>query len=615
MGELTEGGLVCHSCWSTERDWDLASRSRKCDGQQPCHRCQLWNIECIFEDRDKESKSQLRQIRDNLLQQAKDVQTVIEVLRSEEYAHQAIQSLWRQEDLSKIATDFENGSWDTGASTPSSKQKGHVSKLLARNHSSASDLDPVDSPRETRPWIPTLDKLSNPDQGKRSGVTRKEGPERAAEIALEMAQSQWDLTVVETGDLQKLLYTFFDAQCFPLFTIDRQLFTDDFMANRNEHCSPALLRAILALACRIEGGYDALESHYVNLGDRMFHESRALLAAGGPSRFSLPNAQAFGLLAIHELARYNQQDTLDLMEEGVIARIACSSINPPNTDGTRRERSALRGPRVEISSLLDISGALDELDDLDIFEETFAQVIDAVYTFSRNSRTKDQKDDRKTLMQTYTTCLEWYSKITGALDFGTLDRSVIIFTHLVYHFCLLNLFRPYCDSTLAETNIDLQEIRNESASAIVALCKTLHDLIPQKRWHCFLALFVYAAGHTMVPTRAMPELTAGDSFESRSTQKSTFSTVPSILFTPSAKSGTLSTGMTTPVAVTDDLTVPSATSDLDAPDGKAPPYALKTFDIGEALSCLGKMKKIFPVARITECWLIEIRGTDGTQEA
>ncbi|KAI6777707.1 Fungal trans [Emericellopsis cladophorae] len=325
-----------------------------------------------------------------------------------------------------------------------------------------------------------------------------------------MAQSQWDLTVVEPDDLQKLMYTFFDAQCFPLFTIDRRLFTDDFLANRNEHCSPALLRAILSLACRIEGGYDAQESHYVNLGDRMFHESRALLSAEGPSRFSLPNAQAFGLLAIHQLARYNQQDTLDLMEEGiyvlgVIARMACSSVNPPNTNGTRPKRGALRGPRVEICGLLDISGALNERDELDIFEETFTQVIDAVYTFSRAPSTKDHKDDRDALMQTYRTCLEWYSKITGALDFGNLDRSVIIFTHLAYHFCLLNLFRPYCDSTPAGKNIDFHEIRNESASVIVALCKTLQDLIPQKRWHCFLALFVYAAGHTMIPQKHAKE--------------------------------------------------------------------------------------------------------------
>lgn len=107
---------------------------------------------------------------------------------------------------------------------------------------------------------------------------------------------------------------FFTWHAAPFPAIRRAQFISDFLSQRTKYCSPALVRIISCLGCRALGGYDTSHSTYANLGNRLFEESRMLLA-GPPTR--IPDVHACGLLALHQLGIGQYADALKLAEEGV----------------------------------------------------------------------------------------------------------------------------------------------------------------------------------------------------------------------------------------------------------------------------------------------------------
>ena len=107
---------------------------------------------------------------------------------------------------------------------------------------------------------------------------------------------------------------FFTWHAAPFPAIRRAQFISDFLSQRTKHCSPALIRIISCLGCRALGGYDTSHSTYASLGNRLFEESRMLLA-GPPTR--VPDVHACGLLALHQLGIGQHADALKLAEEGV----------------------------------------------------------------------------------------------------------------------------------------------------------------------------------------------------------------------------------------------------------------------------------------------------------
>lgn len=117
--------------------------------------------------------------------------------------------------------------------------------------------------------------------------------------------------------VEELLDVFFDWQYIPLFCVDREDLERDFSEGKHEHCSPALIRAILSLACRSLGGYDADYSFHVNLGGRLHDEAIELLEDSKSASHGLPDALALGFLAIHQLGSRDNKDALRLAEQCV----------------------------------------------------------------------------------------------------------------------------------------------------------------------------------------------------------------------------------------------------------------------------------------------------------
>ena len=104
----------------------------------------------------------------------------------------------------------------------------------------------------------------------------------------------------------------------------------DFVEGKGKSCFPSLLKSILCLTCRSLDGYDTESSFYVNLGGRLFHESKSLLYDTTDLKGEeLPDAQACGLLAIHQLGSHDKSDALFLIEKcvGMLVTLAWKTPN------------------------------------------------------------------------------------------------------------------------------------------------------------------------------------------------------------------------------------------------------------------------------------------------
>lgn len=109
---------------------------------------------------------------------------------------------------------------------------------------------------------------------------------------------------------------FFTWKDLPFPFIRKSLFVSDYLTGRSNHCSPALIRSISCLGCRVLGGRDTTQSTYTTLSNRLFNEACFLLAQGSGPAPSLPDVQAFGLLALQQLGVRRYADAIQLADEG-----------------------------------------------------------------------------------------------------------------------------------------------------------------------------------------------------------------------------------------------------------------------------------------------------------
>ena len=143
-------------------------------------------------------------------------------------------------------------------------------------------------------------------------------------------QELWGLIGLKSYEVQELLNVFFDWQYVPLFAVNRNSMEQAFFEGKGDSCYPALLRSVLCLACRSLDGYDTESSFYVNLGGRLFQEAKSLLCDISDSKGGyLSDAQACGLLAIHQLGSHEFSDALFLIEKcvGMLINLARKTSN------------------------------------------------------------------------------------------------------------------------------------------------------------------------------------------------------------------------------------------------------------------------------------------------
>lgn len=126
-----------------------------------------------------------------------------------------------------------------------------------------------------------------------------------------------DLVVLPYQLVKQSIDIFFNRQFLPFSAINRDLFVHDFHAGKRSYCSPALLRSICCLSCRILGGYDSSISQHAALGSRLFDETARLLSLADESKYTIPDAQALGLLSLHQLGLGEYAEARDFADESV----------------------------------------------------------------------------------------------------------------------------------------------------------------------------------------------------------------------------------------------------------------------------------------------------------
>jgi len=98
------------------------------------------------------------------------------------------------------------------------------------------------------------------------------------------------------------------------------------------------------------------------------------------------------------------------------------------------------------------------------------------------------------LLNVYHGCLSYYSDMIAELKSVQECRTSMVFTHLVYHFSLLSLMRPFCHFAKTNAPVDFRAVCLESAQAILLLSTSYQDLVSNRQLPVFVPMFVYAAG-------------------------------------------------------------------------------------------------------------------------
>ena len=125
-------------------------------------------------------------------------------------------------------------------------------------------------------------------------------------------EARWKVMPFEAT--HELLEIFFRGHYTPFPTIVKDLFWDDFMAGKRDYCSIALIASMCCLACRIKDGYDIGPS--VSLRNQLWHEASSLIRTVN-SDDSIPNAQALGLMSLHQFGAGQYESAQALADESV----------------------------------------------------------------------------------------------------------------------------------------------------------------------------------------------------------------------------------------------------------------------------------------------------------
>lgn len=295
--------------------------------------------DCFFEERHRDSKDDLRRTVQELQSRQRNVDLVFKALETPEHAEMTLQALWRRDSLDQIASrltaslpqeDSAQGKL-AGSSTDESRnvspnmpqQKDFDQDVLdAQNARRAQVREPAESSRrdeKMKASPSTADLTPESDARSTQGAARGGNTHHDHDAAaLEMALRTWGVSGLTAQQLRRLLSVFFEGgQYMAFLSVDRDAFMRDFLGGGDECCSPALVRAVLCQACRAVAGYDAAYSFLVNLGDRLFDESKSTLGRMASTRFAVPDAQALGLLALHELGAGRETEAVELAEKAV----------------------------------------------------------------------------------------------------------------------------------------------------------------------------------------------------------------------------------------------------------------------------------------------------------
>ncbi|KAK4180706.1 putative conidial development protein fluffy [Triangularia setosa] len=333
----------------------------------------------------------------------------------------------------------------------------------------------------------------------------------------------WTTVTSDTHLIQRLLSMFFSGLFPCLSLISYSHFIHDFREGITRYCSEALVNAILGTACRLSNATSQPISR-ISFGDAFVGEAKRLLAAEN-SHINLPSIQALGILALGEISQGNDEESETLIQESVRASVylvlgTCDPYGKDNEDFRVVRALAYCGVFSLMRFLRLLTGDLEpkagplfirlhpgppaSVDEdtpqtrvergIALQTQFFAElrfcppssrfvfeVTETAHTFlSYNySRAMTASD----LEGAYDRCVCSYRQFVESCPPVSNPTPDILLAQIWYHFCMLNLMRPFVSSSTSLVDglppklpdaATPSSICHRASEAIISLTGTYH---------------------------------------------------------------------------------------------------------------------------------------------
>ncbi|KAE8441718.1 hypothetical protein EG329_004504 [Mollisiaceae sp. DMI_Dod_QoI] len=356
---------------------ECRKKRAKCDGHNPCGRCETNGVHCLYEVPVRQSKETMRSEIETLRAQKQQSDQIFAALASNDTSELILQNLREgktfdqiQEQLHKIAPPVENA---TTFERASDRQAIGNALQPARSvaSSSRSNISFGDSPfqqnvqhegsgwqtwgggshsdqsvkeEDTMVWdsdtMPDVQESQYPlvgtwRQHSGSGSTldtatmlaRGQGQATILGMVLgsEVSDGQhrhhhqaWT-TVTNDADFVDHLMALYFCWEYPTFaSLSKEHFLEDFREGRQRHCSPILVNALLAVGCRFSNQPNARTDpdDSNTAGDHFFAEANRLIEIAS-DRHVLTTVQALGLMSLRQASCGRSSESLFLSGQSI----------------------------------------------------------------------------------------------------------------------------------------------------------------------------------------------------------------------------------------------------------------------------------------------------------
>ncbi|EJP60692.1 nitrate assimilation regulatory protein nirA [Beauveria bassiana ARSEF 2860] len=282
--------------------------------------------------------------------------------------------------------------------------------------------------------------------------------------------------------------------CIPFCIICQAQFLEAFDTGSRQFCSPALSNAVLALAIRelIETENETQSTATNTLGSKYFFDKAVRILQHSPHASQLPNTQALGILSLYQLSCGHEIAALELALSLLsgITRL-CDQQSLAERGDTQflrliRTRSVQHRDFLRTNQLSSLVISTDEWNT--------ALASKWVYGFLSKLAMIPAGTIKSHLVSIYKDCLNWYEDLFTLLKAEAVNTPASLLVQMHYHFCILELFRPFVGLWPGDKLLQPNVSCAESAQAILSLAQSYERLFTLRRISGFAPYFVLAAG-------------------------------------------------------------------------------------------------------------------------
>ncbi|KAH8816772.1 fungal-specific transcription factor domain-containing protein [Xylogone sp. PMI_703] len=330
---------------------ECRKKRAKCDGKEPCGRCQQNNTQCIYELPVRQTKEEMRSELDVLRRHQQQSERVLGALAAGENTQMILSHLQNRESMDSLLQELEKSTGKAVEKPTAEHERPSIAqpnpsfyswhwqqkaKGDSGGSSERSSQERMDWTPESRPASGANLKYpmpstwtAQPARQESSSAVVRTGKDNGREMILNPGfglnlqpavnySGSWT-AVCSDGDLVEHLLALYFCWEYPTFaSLSKEHFLDDFRNGRQRHCSSLLVNALLAVGCRFSHRIDARgdPNDKNTSGDHFFAEAMRLLDAE-EDLHKLTTIQALGLMSIREASRGRTSVSLYLSGQSI----------------------------------------------------------------------------------------------------------------------------------------------------------------------------------------------------------------------------------------------------------------------------------------------------------